>query len=272
MRQSILLFVALTFVTGRWFSVAGETGDGTAPPRRYTSGFSTVLRLGMDLQRMMDPKHRGLFPPNPVFMDLELTPSARPAVINPGADTVRGVMLSAGFIDLANYVAHARAIDDIEPGYFERYLAQLAQERSGHELAGPVNSANAAYWTDEIRNAQMSGFNQIVGMVVAINLAHIYLGQYEKYAGRLRGPDGRPVPLAGMLSNGEWLKAMRTATKNSLEAGLGMTGYIAFCEAIDRMPERPPWTEHFLPRDISASKLRSELRILEAKFFSGRSI
>ena len=74
------------------------------------------------------------------------------------------------------------------------------------------------------------------------------------------------------MSHGEWLKAMRTATKNALDAGLGMTGYIALCEAIDHMPNRPPWTEFFMPKDMKASNLRSELRILEANFFSGISV
>jgi hypothetical protein len=65
---------------------------------------------------------------------------------------------------------------------------------------------------------------------------------------------------------------MRLASRNAGQAGLGMTGYIALCEAIDRMPARPDWTEHFMPRDIRASKLRHVLRILEAYSFAGQGI
>ena len=268
-------FFAVVLLTSLWPVASGIAAEPTvvvASVPKYTAGFSTVLRLGMDIQRMMDKKHRPLFPPNPVFMDLDLAPAARPAVVDSGTDQVRGVMISAGFIDLANNVAHARAIDMTEPGFFESYLAQLSRETGEKELAVLPNFANEAYWTEQVRNEQLSAFNQIVGMVVSINLAHIYLGQYEKYADKLRDADGRPVPLARLMSNGEWLKAMRTSTKNSLEAGLGMTGYIALCEAIDHMPTRPAWTEFFMPRDMRSSKLKSELEIMEAKFFSGRSI
>jgi len=268
MRIFALLLSLLAFNAG-WMGVHATETNSTP---RYAGGFSTVLRLGMDLQRMMDRKHRPLFPPNPVFMDLDLTPRARPAILEAGAEPVRGVMISAGFIDLANQVAHARALELVQPGFFQGYLTHLSREHGDKELAVLPGPASEAFWEDQVRNEQMSEFHQIAGMVISINLAHIYLGHYEKYEAKLHGADGKPVPLASLLSNGEWLKAMRTATKNALDAGLGMTGYIAFCEALDHLPERPAWTEHFLPRDMSSAKLKSELRILEAKFFSGRSI
>lgn len=263
------LLVSLTLIRP---AKAAERSVGDQTERHYTGGFATVLRLGMDLQRMMDSKYRPDFPPNPIFVDLDLKPTARPAVVVSGTEHVSGVMLSAGFIDLANNVAHAAAIDESQPGFFERYLAQLSQENGTKEIATLPDLTNETYWTETIRNKQLSDFNQIVGMVVAINLAHIYLGQYEKYSGKLQDSNGQPIPLARLMSHREWLKAMRKATKNALDAGLGMSGYIALCEAIDHMPARPPWTEFFIPKDMKASKLRSELRILEANFFSGISV
>lgn len=266
-------FVACLFLLGSiWFCRTAEPAPASAASHQYRGGFATVLRLGMDIRRMMNPQYRDQFPPNPVFMDLDLTPAARPAVITTGNKSYNGVMVTAGFIDLANNVAHAHAIDRAQPGYFDQYLARLSQESGDRELAAPPNVDDDAFWTESIRNEQLTDFNQIVGMVVAINLAHIYLGQYAEHALQLKDADGNPVPLARVMSHHQWLEAMRTATKNSLDTGLGMSGYIALCEAIGRMPARPAWTEYFMPRHMSAAKLRSELRIIEASYFSGRSV
>lgn len=269
MQKQVCLLSVLAFV---YSAKPAQQLMGEQAPHHYPGGFATVLRLGMDLQRMMDPKFRPDFPPNPIFVDLDLQPTARPAVVVSGTEHVSGVMLTAGFVDLANNVAHASAINQSQPGFFHQYLAQLSQENGTTEIATLPDLTNETYWTETIRNKQISDFNQIVGMVVAINLAHIYLGQYEKYSGKLQDSNGQPVPLARLMSHHEWLKAMRKATKNALDAGLGMSGYISLCEAIDHMPTRPPWTEFFIPKDMKASKLRSELRILEANFFSGISV
>lgn len=262
----------LSFAFSALVCRAGQPIEPAPHAHQYAGGFATVFRLGMDLERMMDKDYRGQFPPNPVFMDLALLPAARPSVIPSGNGSVNGVMLTAGFIDLANNIAHAHAINRSQPGFLDQYLAVLCRDQPDKELDRLPDLGNDAYWAQTICNEQRSDFNQIVGMVVAINLAHIYLGQYAKYAGQLHGADGKPVPIARVLTHHEWLKAMRTATKNALDAGLGMSGYIALCEAIDHMPVRPDWTEYFMPRDMSSSKIRSELRIIEAKFFSGRTV
>jgi hypothetical protein len=258
-------------------AASAQNTIASAPPERASAGtrggdFATAQELAVDIREMLEPKLRRLFPPSPVIEDLQAVPAARPVAPTETPDQIRGVVLTAGFIEFANRVTHAWAIDKVEPGYLDRYLALLSRQTDGADLPPLPDGANAAYWTEQIRNAQLSAFNQIVGMVVSVNLAHHHLGQYEKHASKLHAAGGGQLPLASVLSKGEWLKAMRTGTQHSLDAGLGMTGYIAFCEAIDGMETRPTWTEYFLPRDMKASKIRSELRILEAKFFSGRSI
>lgn len=264
--------VAPLFLLAMFLAAFAEDKAPKRAESSYDGGFSTILRLGMDIRRVMEEKHRPNFPGNPVFMDLEVTPQARTAVLTDGGSSSRGVYLSAGFVDLANYVAHARAIDMVEPGYFERYLTALSGETGELELSRLPNLENPAYWTLRVRNEQLSQFNQVVGMVLSINLAHHYHGHHEKYAARLQDGEGRPVPMASLMSAGEWLKSMRAASRNSLEAGLGMTGFISLCEAIDRMPSRPAWTEFFMHRDVSASKIRHELTILEARFFTAKGI
>lgn len=265
----ILILCALTASVGNTLA--------SAPPERTPAGtpggdFATAQQLAMDIRQMLEPKLRRLFPPSPVIEDLQPVPAAWPVTPTETPDQIRGVVLTAGFIDFANRITHAWAIDKMEPGYLDRYLGLLSRQTDGTDLPPLPDGANEAYWTEQIRNAQLSAFNQIVGMVVSVNLAHHHLGQHEKHADKLHAAPSGHLPLASVLSKGEWLKAMRTATQHALDAGLGMTGYIAFCEAIDGMPTRPTWTEYFLPRDMKASKVRSELRILEAKFFSGRSI
>ena len=39
--------------------------------------------------------------------------------------------------------------------------------------------------TEDLLNDQQSNFNQMVGMVLAIELSHHYLGQYKKYSDTL---------------------------------------------------------------------------------------
>ena len=49
-------------------------------------------------------------------------------------EPLRLVFVSVGFIDLMNNIAHAKAIDRIEPGYFQRYLVSLANESGEFSL------------------------------------------------------------------------------------------------------------------------------------------
>ena len=47
-----------------------------------------------------------------------------------GADenkSLREVKISVGFIELMNHIAHAKAIDRIQPGYFQTYILNLSK-------------------------------------------------------------------------------------------------------------------------------------------------
>ena len=47
------------------------------------------------------------------------------------------VSVSTGYIDLINHIAHAKAIDRIQRGYFSQYLARLAEQGDDENPADP---------------------------------------------------------------------------------------------------------------------------------------
>src|SRR6185436_19418580 len=103
-----------------------------------------------------------------------LTPMIRAGEIADEDKPMRAVFVSRGFIDLANRVSHAKAIDRLEKGYYLKYVTVLAE--SGDKPLGELPGIrNSRYWTDDIMNAQRSYFNQIVATSIAIKLAHHYL-------------------------------------------------------------------------------------------------
>jgi hypothetical protein len=181
----------------------------------------------------------------------------------------RVVLVTSGFIDLVNLMSHARAINNLEPGFFDRFVASLAQESGGKPLGASVQFSSPRYWTDDVLNEQLSNFNQMVGMMVALELAHHQLGHYRKYADRLTDASGNGVPLGDVLTPAEWEQALVAAVETSLNAGFGVDGVIALYAGIERMPRRPAWTASYLPAHAEVSRLRKSLEKAERKYFGG---
>src|SRR5690606_26041971 len=104
--------------------------DGAAQPGPdepvYKSGYSSIMKLGQAIYKFLEPGQRQLLSPQPISIETDVTPFVR-LLFYPGeGQPIRGVWISAGFIDLANNVAHAKAIDGKNPGYFDRYVKLLA--------------------------------------------------------------------------------------------------------------------------------------------------
>jgi len=232
---------------------------------RYKTSYMSVRALGLDLYRSMNPKQREAVGPEPVSLETDVAPFIKVTEYPGEGRTLRFVFVSAGFIDLINNVAHAKAIDTVEKGYFQKYIVSLAQETGEKELKPLPDLSNPAYWTDAVLNEQASNFNQMVGAVVAIKLAHHYLGHYKKYAAKLEDAQGRRAPINNLLTQGEWDDALKAGIENALGAGLGIEGIAALFEAIDRMPQRPDWTAYFLPPKANAKAIRKTLTKLERK-------
>jgi hypothetical protein len=235
----------------------------------YKTGYSSIMKLGKDVYNALKPEHRKIIAAQPISIETDPAPFVRLLFYDDEAQPVRGVWISAGFIDLVNNVAHANAINTKEKNYFKRYIELLAQESGQKSLLPLPNDTNPKYWTDDMLNEQQSNFNSIVGMVVAIKLAHHYLGHYEKYKSRLTDSSGAAVPITRLVTEKEWDDAFRTGVRNALDAGCMIEGVIPFFEAIDSMKVRPAWTAYFLPDNLKFSKMRKEMERIQKRFFAG---
>jgi hypothetical protein len=258
------LILALVFLIHGANAQPGDS-DGFAYDR---TGYSATMRLGTDLYNTLDAKFRKLVHVQPIFLDTDVTPFARTAVYPEEPDPWNVVFVSAGFVDLMNNVAHARAIDTIEPGYFEKYVTSLAEESGEMSLRELPGLNNPKYWTDDMMDEQLSNFNQMVGTLVAIKMAHHYLGQFKQHKAKL-GDDDNPVPINNILTSKEWEAAAKEGVFNALDCGLAVDGIKALFEAIDKMPRRPAWTAYFLPDNTRVAKVKKDFDKFEALYFRG---
>jgi hypothetical protein len=230
-----------------WLAVvmSALAAAGAEPLHTYGSGFPQARKLGNDLYETLDPKYQKSIYPEPI----QVEPMEEPIIVpSEGADenkSLREVKISVGFIELMQHIAHAKAIDHIQPGYFQTYILNLSKAADSEAPPEPPNMVDNRYWTDDVMNDQASYFNQIIGMVMALNLSHHYLGHYTKFSsqmlGRQTGAHQQFPPPA------EWDATVKAATLNALNCALGTDGPKALFEAIDKMPKRPAWTAFVVP-------------------------
>ena len=237
----------------------------------YKSGYTSMMKLGRDLYGALKPNYKEAVSSQPISIETDLTPFVKLLFYPDEPKPIRGVWISAGFIDLVNHVAHAKAIDKKERNYFNKYILSLAEESGEKELKPLPGDSNPKYWTDDMLNEQLSNFNSIVGMVVGIKLAHHYLGHYEKYKDKLQDAQGRSIPINNLLTEKEWDEALTRGARNALDAGCTVEGVIPFFEAFDKMPRRPAWTAYFVPDNAKFAKIRKDLERIQKRFFAGEN-
>jgi len=237
-------------------------------PHVYPDGSVVASKLGNDLYLTLDPKFQQGLHPNPVMvanMDaLVITPIA----VNDGNKTLGAVSISAGYIGLLHHLAHAKAIDRIQPGYFEQYVLNLARENGSNSLPGLPNIIDNRYWTEDVMNDQFSYFNQMIGMTLALNLSHHYLGDYTRFSSRMLA--GKLVPINNFIPPDSWDAGLKAATLNCLNCAVATAGAKALFEAIDKMPSRPPWAAFIVPPATDLKILNNQLKKYEDDFFHGR--
>jgi hypothetical protein len=172
-----------------------------------------------------------------------------------------------------NHVAHARAINTIQKGYWDKYIASLALESGESELKALPDDSNPKFWTENMLNEQQSNFNSIVGIVTGIVLAHHSLGHYDKYKEIIGEKDGKwGRPINEVLTDKEWEESYKTGLMISLRAGCFIEGAEPFYEAFDKMAVRPPWAIYFLPTKVKYSaKMKKDFKKLQADFLAGKS-
>ncbi|MDB6024520.1 MAG: hypothetical protein JWM68_743 [Verrucomicrobiales bacterium] len=254
--------------------ILAETPTATpaadSSPSKYQSDYNTIKALGKDLYEALKPNYREQVSPNPIWFIDDPRPYVRPFVFENDNNPLHIVYVSKGFIQLVNSIAHAKAIDKIEPGFFNKYIQTLAQETSGQVVPELPKISDPRYWTDDVLNEQLSSFNQIVGSVAAINLAHHYLGHQDAYGELLHDSVTSPVTMATSCSQGEWDQAFKEGAGNSLDCGFGFEGLKAFYDCIVAMEKRPSWTLYFLPtkaRLDNLAKTKKTLDHIETVFF-----
>jgi hypothetical protein len=240
----------------------------------YKTGYSAMMKLGRALYDQLDKKDQAMISQQPISMDVDLTPFVRMLYYppdDPGGKPLRGVWISAGFIDLVNHVAHAKAIDKIQKGYFQKYINQLMAETGEKELQPLPDDGNPKFWTDDMLNEQQSNFNSIVAIVVGIKIAHHTLGHFDKYKDKLIDKDGmKPVPIEELITEKEWEDAYREGLFIALNAGCFTEGVIPFYEAFDKMSARPAWSVYFLPPNAKFAKMKKDFVKFQSDYLAGR--
>ena len=251
-----------------WLALCVSTAAATNPlPHVYHNGFSGALKIGNDLYLALDPKFQKYLSPAPIKVVMDNVPIITPIEGDEEDRSLKQVSVSIGFIDLMNHIAHAKAIDRIQPGYFEKYVLNLARDATNETLPEVPNMDDDRYWTDAIMADQTSYFAQMFGMTAALNMSHHYLGHYGKYSNQMLA--GKLVPINNLLTPAEWAAGMKAAAQNSLDCALGADGIKALIESIDKMPQRPAWTSYMVPQNSDLKKLNRDLTDYEAQYFHG---
>jgi hypothetical protein len=252
--------------------VCALEASGSAPPAAeefgYKSGYSTMIRLGRDLYNALKPEAKEVISSQPISFQTDATPYVRLLYYDDEPNPVRGVWVSAGFVDLVNNIAHAKAIDRIQKGYFAKYVELLSAEKGDKPLMRLPNDNNPAFWSEDMLNEQLSNFNSIVGMVVAVKLAHHYLGHYEKYKSQLDPTNLNAPKINNLITPKEWDDAFAQGIRNALDAGCTVEGVAPFLDAFDKMKTRPQWAAFFLPDFAKIPAMKKQMDKIQKKFFA----
>jgi hypothetical protein len=170
---------------------------------------------------------------------------------------------------LINHIAHAKAIDRIQPGYLNHYIAQLSQQGPNENPAQLPGVENPLYWSDAVMQDQTSFFNQMISISLALNLSHLYLDHYTKYAAF--ASDGKAAPINNFIGLAEWKASVKHAALNSLDCALGTAGAEALFDCVDQMPQRPAWTSYIVPEGVNIKALNKQLAQCEEDYYVGNS-
>jgi hypothetical protein len=235
-----------------------------ATPRAYDNTIATVTKISAELHQALDAGKQRQLRAEPKFLTGLDTPC-----IAPIADTetpANAIVLSSGFVDLLNHLAHAKALDESVSGYFEQYVRAVPQD--GSAPLEPVGKSlpNEQVWSFDTMNHQVSLFNQMTGTLLAIEMAHHYLGHSKKH-GVTTSTAETPEPFTEKLTEKEWREAVLKGARNALDCGLGVDGFRAILTAVEKLPARPKWSAYLVHPKADISKLSRELEKLEKDFF-----
>lgn len=234
-----------------------------ATQKSYETGFNSISKISTDLYKALDAKKRGRLLPVPILLEKYPTPYLEPSTYSDGTNTWQAIYVSAGLVNLLNSLAHAKALEGTDRSAFSRYVTELRSANSSLPELQPV--ANS--WSFDTMNYQVSHFNQMAGALIAIEMAHHYLGHYKKYQGKLKDAQGNPVSINAVITPQDWHDAVMKGAKNALACGLGADGLKLVLETLENKNTRPAWSIYLLPPQANVAKAKRELTRLEKDFF-----
>lgn len=243
-------------------------GDAPPPAHSYADGLTVAQRIGETLCEALPPKLGSQIEPQPVTLLPREQPWIEPIALTDEKKVSREVSISRGLIDLMNRVAHAKAIERLQPGFFDGYV-KIISSATGDRINMP-EIVEPRFWADEVIDEQASYFNQMVSILTAINLSHHYLGHYAKYADKLNAPGNGLASINQFLSPEEWEVSVKAGAANSLGCSLATDGARALFEAIDKMGHRPAWASYIVPPYADLKSLNKELGAYEVGFYRGQ--
>jgi hypothetical protein len=249
---------------------ASGLADVASVPQVYPNGFSIVIKIAGELYASLPAKYGAQLDAQTIALQPQELPVVAPVSTTDDNRVLRQVCLSAGFIDVVNHICHAKAIDRIEPGFFDHYVKIMAELYATNPAAAPPNIVKPCFWSEDVMNDQISYFNQAIGLLTAINYSHHYLGHYAKYSDRINGPGEAMTPINEYLTVKEWNHSVKAGAINALNCAFATDGPRALFEAIDRMPHRPAWAAYIVPPGLDIKKLNNDLVAYETEFFHGK--
>ena len=237
----------------------------SATPRAYDNTIATVTKISAELHQALDAGKQRQLRAEPKFLTGLDTPCIAP--ITDTETPANAIALSSGFVDLLNHLAHARALDESVSGYFEQYVRTLPQDGSARLEPVGKSLSNEQVWNFDTMNHQVSLFNQMTGTLLAIEMAHHYLGHHKKHGAPSSTAGNAPEPFTEKLTEKEWREAVLKGARNALDCGLGVDGFRAILTAVDKLPTCPKWSAYLVHPKADISKLSRELEKLEKDFF-----
>lgn len=250
------------------FLASTITSHAAAPKGAYEMGFRNVTNINVDLVLALDPSKRRQVSSNTLLLGAVRLPCVASL---PGANPDgpgKPVLVSASFVDFINRVAHAKAVDEAERGFFLRYTTKLAEDPRTTLAPDFDTQLPQRAWSFNTMNRQASHFNQMVGGLLGIDHAHHYLGHYRKNARFFDQQTALPVPINAVITVEEWRQAVLEGARNALACGLGVDGMKAIFECFGQMSTRPPWAAYFIHPQADVRRINAELVNAERDFFA----
>ncbi len=175
--------LAIFAILSAFYAPAAESPPAPTS-KKYESGYDTMARIAADLYRALPSENRRGLVATPVLLQNVQTPYLEPGESSRNGTNSRAVYVSAALFEMLNYVAHAKAVDQVDHGFFAKAVNSLACENGDKGLPDLYPPTHPKAWAFNTMNWQLSNFNQMAAGLAAIEMAHHYLGHYQKYAVR----------------------------------------------------------------------------------------